>query len=342
VLERGRRVLPIRRCRAVGFQVQEPRGGRVAEQASAPDYCGARGLLLAVLLHRGRGDTPWGARGGLGVASNGRSTLRAAMPNHDLSADMTTIDGLRAALGSVSWRQGTTNDTPDGTYCPSCGAVRRMRIETIGITFASPRAHTTPQPVLLGNSAPGIVWLTCVQCHERIVVVAHIGPSGPSVVALPSTYGGLTTPATPDAVSYYLDQAQRSQSIGALSAAIAMYRAALEQLLHEQGYSAGMLNAKITALEADPSPPSWFRDLDPDFLRVIKDLGNGAIHSNGGDIEKQQALDSQLVREVRELFVELLDAIYEQPKRKASRLSSLRSAAQSFDRQGSGSAQGTI
>jgi hypothetical protein len=252
--------------------------------------------------------------------------------------DMATIDGLRTALGSVSWWQRTTNDTPDGTYCPSCGAVRRMGIQTIGITFATPHAHSTPKPVLLGDGAPGIVLLTCVQCQERIVVVAYIGPSGPAVVALPSTYGGLTTQATPDAVSYYLDQAQRSQSIGALSAAIAMYRAALEQLLHEQGYGVGMLNAKITALEADPSPPSWLRDLDADFLRVIKDLGNGAIHPNGGDIEKQQALDSQLVREVRELFVELLDDIYEQPKRKAGRLSSLRSAARSFDRQDPGSA----
>lgn len=52
VLERRRCVLPVRRRRALGLQVPEPRGGRVAEQATAPNHRWARGLLLTVLLHR--------------------------------------------------------------------------------------------------------------------------------------------------------------------------------------------------------------------------------------------------------------------------------------------------
>jgi hypothetical protein len=97
------------------------------------------------------------------------------------------------------------------------------------------------------------------------MVLVHEGPNGIEIVAIPSAYGGVSTPNTPAAVAYYLDQAERSQAVGALSAAVAMYRAALEQLLFDQGYRDGMLAQKITKLIADEKPPRWFEDLDPAF-----------------------------------------------------------------------------
>lgn len=241
---------------------------------------------------------------------------------------MTTIEGMIDALETASWWGGSTQNTPDGTYCPSCNAVRRMSIDLIGGVHFDGRSS---KPIVLADGKPSTVVLTCVQCHERIVVVVYLGPTGRDLVALPSTYGGVTTPNSPATVGYYLDQAQRSHSAGALSAAVAMYRAALEQLLYEQGYQSGMLKAKIDALVNESNPPRWLADLDPDFLTVIKDLGNASIHPNGGDVAKQQVFDAHLVTQVRELFIELLDDIYEQPRRKNARLTALRAAAQAFD-----------
>jgi hypothetical protein len=147
---------------------------------------------------------------------------------------------------------------------------------------------------------------------------------------LPESPGGLATPHTPAPVAYYLDQAYRAACVGAQSAAVSMHRAALEQLLFEQGYRTGMLAAKVEAFVKDVGAgqgPAWARHLDPDFLRVVKDLGNGAIHPNDGDITKQDAFDAQLVRAMSATFVELLERVYEEPHRRAARLASLRAAA---------------
>ena len=62
-----------------------------------------------------------------------------------------------------------------------------------------------------------------------------------SGIVLPNRTGGLAMPNTPEGVAFYLDQAAKSHSVGANSAAIAMYRGALEHLLFQQGYKTGML-----------------------------------------------------------------------------------------------------
>jgi hypothetical protein len=152
------------------------------------------------------------------------------------------------------------------------------------------------------------------------------------LVALPSTYGGLSTPNTSESVAFYLDQAQKCQAMGALSAAVAMYRAALEHVLHEQGYTAGTLGQRIAALTDDEQPPEWRGRLGEDYLGVINKLANAAIHANNGDVALQTIFDAQLLREVRELFIELLDEIYEQPKKRAERIARLTEAASSIER----------
>lgn len=103
-----------------------------------------------------------------------------------------------------------------------------------------------------------------------------------------------------------------------------MYRAALEQLLYEQGYTDGMLKKKIDDLIADQKAPRWRDQLDPAFLEAMKDLGNAAIHPNDGDISKQATFHAGLLREVRALFEELLEEAYEVEKRRADRLKALK------------------
>ncbi len=202
-----------------------------------------------------------------------------------------------------------------------------------GGAAAGGKSLTDDDRKALRKSALRTPWLftgRCGQCHAAFVGLLYRHARQHAYVFLPASPGGLATPHAPAAVAYYLDQAHRAANIGAQSAAVAMYRAALEQLLFEQGYRDGMLHAKVTKLESDVSAgggPAWARDLDPAFLHVVKELGNSAVHPNGGEIAKQDALDAQLVRAVRETFVELLDRIYEEPHRRGARLAALRAVA---------------
>jgi hypothetical protein len=201
----------------------------------------------------------------------------------------------------------------DGAYCPKCGHRRRVDIE---------HRHVDPTAEL---------WhMVCRECLSTAIVVVYVSPSGKDVAILWSVHGGLSTANTPTSVVYYLDQAARADSVGARSAAVAMYRAAVEQLLYEQGYQTGMLNRKITELEAHQTNgggPAWVHDLDPEFLRVLKDLGNGSIHPNGGDITRQAALDADLIVDVRATVEMLLELVYEEPKRKTQLKARLRASA---------------
>ena len=143
----------------------------------------------------------------------------------------------------------------------------------------------------------------------------------------------LATPRTPKAVAYYLDQAARCESVGANSAAIVMYRSALENLLHEQNYREGMLGARLGKLFKDAEvglAPKWTRDIDRAYLDVINKLGNGAVHANDGDVSKQRTLDEDLLRGLQYAFSQILEVVYERPARDADNLANLLAASSTF------------
>jgi hypothetical protein len=249
--------------------------------------------------------------------------------------DHTTREGLE---GVLSWHargdNGRPDDPLDGTFCPRCGDTRRMRLREL--YWEGPARQSGTAGVSLEGFPcwPAFFVLTCVQCEGNIYVMAYPGPSHTvEVVALPTSYGGLSTPHTPEGVAYYLDQAQRAQAVGALSGAVALYRAALEHLLFEQGYTMPMVGPKLNAIQEDSNAPRWYRELDPAYLRAIKDLGNAALHPNDGNVERQRILDARLLQQVRELFVELLDDSYERPQRTAERLVAMQAALATFDEQ---------
>jgi hypothetical protein len=213
-------------------------------------------------------------------------------------------------------------------YCPMCGDVRKMNFLPV-YSLAERRGIN-----LVGDIAeqitPALFYYQCVQCATSYTGIVYNGQSGPALAVFPSCYGGLRTPHTPEGVAYYLDQASRSESTGANSAAIAMFRGALEQILFEQGYQTGMLSSKINKLEEDikqSSAPKWAMEMDTEFLQVIKDLGNGSIHPNDGDVKKQAILDNDLISKVKFTFQMLLFTIYELPHKKTSLLTDLRTKA---------------
>jgi hypothetical protein len=250
--------------------------------------------------------------------------VRRKQPQEREVYDLVIASDMRAAAEQIEL--GVVPREPvavRGIHCPKCGGIRRVDLDVL--------SHGGERGYRPGLSNPVLLELRCRDCHTSAHALLHDGPSGEDVVIVWPTAAGLRTPHTPKAVAYYLDQAARSESVAARSAATAMYRAAVEQLLHEQGFRTGMLSAKIAALEAainnSSSGPHWAHKLDPAFLKVIKDLGNGSIHTNGGDVSKQDALDAEILRHVRATMQELLDLVYEEPTRRAARLAALQGAA---------------
>lgn len=228
-------------------------------------------------------------------------------------------------------------------YCAKCGGNRRTHAKALlcDDTVLRPAGLPLPpdlqaqmgppkptEPSIVRALAPSLFELTCGQCDSEFTLVIYVGDNGPRLAIFPSVEGGLSTPNTPNGVRYYLDQAARAHGVGANSAAIAMFRAALDFLLFEQNYRVRMLGPKLLKLEADiaaKTAPKWALELDTEFLTVIKDLGNSSIHPNADDISNQSAIDTVLYVRVAQTFQELLDLIYEVPVRKAERLSDLRS-----------------
>jgi hypothetical protein len=187
--------------------------------------------------------------------------------------DLCTLEGLTKAVAYEppgSGQRLQTIDAFDGTFCPACNDERRMVLVCLywqdrwapgarrrfdgPVLEGSATAEAVPGPPAAENPDPALFVAGCVQCDSQIVLLVVNGPNGVELITLPSTYGGPATPNTPKAVAFYLDQAQRSQAVGALTAAVTMYRAALEHVLEEQGYQERMLGPKISALLDDDDP----------------------------------------------------------------------------------------
>ncbi|MGL6105526.1 DUF4145 domain-containing protein, partial [Romboutsia sp.] len=124
--------------------------------------------------------------------------------------------------------------------------------------------------------------------------------------------------------------------MGAYTAAVAMYRTALENLLYDKGYQNGMLKDKIEKFEKDKkseTAPRWSDVVDEDILDKIRDLGNWAVHPNKGDITKQQHLqDEELIECLDEIFKYMLDEIYEKEINRNSLLDKLKKKKQDLHR----------
>ncbi len=257
---------------------------------------------------------------------------------YDLGQLSTLCNALNEQYDHLSSAPGVLGEM----HCPRCSGRRRMKVEivhasgTLGYRLApkyGPGPSEERQYFYAHNLTPSLFAYSCTQCDTRFTVVIYEGRPGEAHLAIfPSVPGGLATPNTPGNVACYLDQAQRARSVTANSAAISMYRVALEQLMFERGYTNGMLDAKIKDLEeqiAKGHSPAWARDLETEYLRVMKELGNAAIHPNSGSVTQQAAFDASLLIRVEKTFQGLLDLAYEEPIRRSQNLTALKSVAAS-------------
>lgn len=273
--------------------------------------------------------------------------------------DLTTLDGLLTAVARFHEKQFRECKTADqkrsarlrpdrdcevgsftGTHCTRCGESRRMtlvardercrnlnplNIEQTTTRFKEMEVDRDPVAFTIG-SPPPIFTATCAPCRNGVSLIVDCGPP-PTVIVLGYGASGLATAHTPPAVAYYLDQAFRARSRGAFTAAVVMYRSALEHLLHDQGFRAHRLIDSIEA--AIEQQPEWLAALDEHVMQSVRKLGNRAVHTNGGDLSQQIIFDEALIADIEWLFGEALDEIYELPARRVARRERLSRAPES-------------
>jgi DNA-directed RNA polymerase subunit RPC12/RpoP len=241
----------------------------------------------------------------------------------------------------------------DEIYCPRCSGRRRVKVQELKLwdrTYGGPRRKVVDYSLhpadpaydstelpeqrvfkrLKAGMAPALFLYECNQCSTKFTAVVYSGPAGDELAVFPSVLGGLSTKNTPKSVAYYLDQSARSQAAGARSAAIAMYRSALEHVLEEQGYKQRMCGPKIKALQDDlnaSKAPKWAQDIDHEVLKILSQLGNGVLHTNDGDITLQENATPELLEQIALAFEELLEYVYERPAAAEARKLSLQQAA---------------
>ncbi|MCC7406978.1 MAG: DUF4145 domain-containing protein [Phycisphaeraceae bacterium] len=171
------------------------------------------------------------------------------------------------------------------------------------------------QQVML-EIVPTMFIVCCAYCtREHLGILLDID-GRPSLVVYPVGTHGFSTEHTPLHVQYYLDQAVRASSAGAMSAAVVMYRSAIEGILHDQGYREDKLYDQIGHLRDDMlkgKAPTWAQYIGEPFLDALRDCGNAAVHANEGNIEIQSAFDVEFVTLLNKTLQAWLYAIYEEP-----------------------------
>jgi hypothetical protein len=182
--------------------------------------------------------------------------------------------------------------------------------------------------------APSLLLFVCMQCDAHYQSLLYRAASGFEVATFAAQAGSSATPKTPRAVAFYLDQAHRARNVGANSAAAAMYRVALDALLQDQGFEGRMCGQKLGDLErkmAAGTAPAWTSRVSPSLLDILKRLGDGALHTNNGDITRQEVLDRKLVDSVSLAMHVLLEKVYEQPAREVDHEAELAAAVKALE-----------
>lgn len=165
----------------------------------------------------------------------------------------------------------------------------------------------------------------CRQCHNETFLIRHTVDGKPTLTFLYSTALQYDTSCVPEGINYYMGQAFKSKSVGAYSAAMAMYRSALEFLLYESGFDENRLVDKIKSFE--DKPPDWATSLSSQFMGIIRELGNDSVHPNRGNISEQEKFDFDMLEAVEITLNELIERAYILPQKERDRLSVLSKAS---------------
>jgi hypothetical protein len=214
------------------------------------------------------------------------------------------------------YNSGQGNDHTGHYHCPTCGRSTR---------------HELNRPCAL-NGDPvhdklyGHLLFRCLECRTILYVFMFPGPNGQEAVLFSGVLGSLGTPNTPGEIKYYLEQAHRSASSGAYSAAIGMLRTGCDLLLGLNGFAGRMLGNKLQDLETKQlagTAPVGFADMDPGAIKALKDLSNEALHPSTMPYADYNKFDGTIYHAAIIVVMYLLDEAYERPVKRRTAMSRL-------------------
>lgn len=183
-----------------------------------------------------------------------------------------------------------------------------------------------PDTISAETLSPAMFALQCLICSTPYIAVIYPGESGTALAMLPGARGSETLPGVPAEVLMYLRQALLCRLVGAHTAALSMFRAALEAFLCDQGFVADFnLSKKIKAFQDAASATAekpWMRHVTPDMFDALKQLGDWATHSDRGkfDASKHAIMDEKLSAAAATIFHFMLQQAYVAPAELAQRL----------------------
>ena len=221
-------------------------------------------------------------------------------------------------------------------YCPKCGThtfglitqlrnrndvinlinyKKSCKFDNYGYEFDASIVEST----YYGNSV--VLIHTCRQCGSENIIIHH-SVNGSEIISTVRSIQSSVIEGVPDVVSFYFNQAQKSMDSQIYCASMAMFRSCLESILIDQKINGDDLFSKINNL--DPTVHPWVRDLDVDYMDVIRLLGNFSVHPKDNDIEKIRQIDSDTVYIVKNTILQLIQKIYLEPKKRQQELSDLK------------------
>jgi hypothetical protein len=288
--------------------------------------------------------------------------------------DLTTPPGFRALLGKAAI-DATTKQVSRGVYAPAgaahcgrCGGVRSVDAILLFSDHAEwshaareVRASNLIRGSIFGpksswgseNPPPGedkfpfprvtLARVTCRQCSEvwALLLISEAEEGADRVMVLGGQSLPILVEALPANVAELLAEANACLGAGAVVGGLAMLRATVEAVLHHQGIQGSMLGKKLATLEdaiERGDGPVWAQSLDVETIRVLKDLGNWAIHTEDF-APKSSVLDRHLAMGAMVAAVALMESVYVRPSRQRQLVSQLRAAIP--ERPKRGASQGT-
>lgn len=172
--------------------------------------------------------------------------------------------------------------------------------------------------IMVYGHSPNALKCKCRQCHHDIIMINHLVDNVSKISTIYDVMNYDMCSLIPKSVNYYMGQAFMCKSVGANSAALAMYRSALEWVLEDKGYKNGTLNDKIELF--NNKPPENVGHIDIKYMTVIRKLGNKSVHSNDDNIDLQYSLDDAFVNDVGLTMEMIIEAIYVIPDKNEKRL----------------------
>lgn len=206
----------------------------------------------------------------------------------------------------------------DKLFCPVCSKDRFVRIRLLKHTgVLSKICGLTPwllDASINNHGTASLIAFICQQCSSKLVGLIFDHEDPKYVLLSLDLVTGRSLSKTPTRVLHFVDQAQKCQLAGAYGAAVAMYRVALEQILHDQGYTNGMLNQKIeelaTKIDAG-SAKGWELNWDSEMLHTLRKIGNLLIHPK--NLNALIESDEELAYSSKAVIEFMLHEIYELP-----------------------------